>query len=118
MKQSGYLQKNKVEKQTLMDISGEANRQLMADCFAMMLHDPVAMEGRPLGPEKIQRLMTEYLPPIIDEFYDALLVGDEADVAQEHMDQALRPIYLEKFEPFKKRYPFIRELRYSLPKRR
>lgn len=116
MKKSGLLARQEFNTQWMMDVSGDVNRQMMMDCLCMLLHDAEAMEGRTWGPEKIQRF-ADRLVNTFDEYFESLTRSPEADYYQEKLDRQLRPIFGDKFLPFVKRYPDIKEITYGLRKR-
>ncbi len=116
MKKSGFLEKQRLIEDEFMSIGARVNRQMMADCMCMLLHDQVVMGGKAWGEKRIRQFMLD-LMDTVNEYFDATTGGVEADYLQEKMDRHLRAIFGDELEPFAERYPDIKKITYELKKR-
>ena len=87
--------------------------QLLADFMAMTLHDPDVMgKNRVLNRGSIEKIFRN-CSKLDDHYSTAFDAGNvEADYIREEMDAALRDIYQDKADPFNKRYPYAKDIRY------
>lgn len=113
MKQSGFMKKQRLIENEFMSIGARVNRQMMADCMCILLHDQKAMGGRAWGVNKIRQFLLD-LMDVVNEYFDATTGGVEADYLQEKMDRELRAIFGDGLEPFENRYPDIKKITYGL----
>lgn len=113
MKQSGLLRKHKLAAEEMLRIGERVSRQLVVDCMCILLHDPDAMGGKAWGEQKIRRFV-EALVKLLDEYYEAVTGGVEADYCQEKMDRELRRIFRDELMPFRERYPDVKEITYGV----
>lgn len=110
-KQSGYLKRILAEKSATMNSTETIIKQFMIDTLQITMNQ---REG--YGYDRIMRLMEEWeqkrkeYSPALNPRKDS-----EADVAQEHMDRAIKQIIKDRVEiiPFKDRYPNLREVTYD-----
>lgn len=88
--------------------------QLLADFMSMTLHDPDVMgKNRVLNRGSIEKIFRN-CSRLDDHFSTAFNAGDvEADYIREEMDAALREIYGEDTDPFEKRYPYAKDIKYT-----
>ena len=108
-KQSGYLQRQAVREQVIIDAVDQTVRQLMLDTLQITLHTEYGW-----GFDRIMAL-SEAWSRVYNQLHSAVDRGPEQDVAQEHMDRALLEILRgrQALIPFAQRYPHLREIRYG-----
>lgn len=95
---------------------GEATMaQFMLDTLMLTVSDPAVMGGDAFGKGRMARLV-EGWEETMDQCWDALNKGPEADYIQAKMDRALRPLVDEEkrqWHPFSERYPYLMEADYG-----
>lgn len=108
-KQSGFLQRQLQIQDNIMHASEMLTKQFMLDTLQITLHKDFGW-----GYERQVKLL-EAWKKRRDEYRDALEPKNkEADVAQEHMDTAIRQIIggRQEFYPFYERYPDLKKIKY------
>lgn len=117
MKQSGYLKRQADVQDKLLRIGTEVGQQQVFDALALALRDPEIMSAKGvLGPAKV-KTVCQRVQEIVQEFADAWSPGPEQDYQQDRLDRALKDIFGEELQPFKQRYPFMKEQKYRRIKR-
>lgn len=92
--------------------------QLLADFICMTLHDPDVMgKNRVMNRGTLDKIFAN-CSRLDDHFSKAFNAADvEADYVREEMDAALRDIYGEDTDPFEKRYPYAKDIKYLKPRK-
>lgn len=106
---NAYLDKRRAEKDAFMHQVEGLIKQFMADTLVIALNQEAGW-----GFDRLQRLMDRWEACRV-EFRPALNPSDpEADVAQEHLDRALREIVRGRMDliPWEERYPDLKRVRY------
>ena len=103
MKQSGFLARQKAERQELLNAGMRIEKQFMLDTLQMSLHQ------LGWGYKRIKEL-TDLWGEIYNDYHIALEGKNESDVWQERMDAHIRDIIKDQqeFFDFRSRYPDIR----------
>ena len=106
---SGFLARQRAERQAYIQASERVTRQFMADCMMVVLNDEFGF-----GYDRIKRAMNA-MQEKYNLYHDALDGGPEADYVQEKLDAAIRRIMKGRgtFYPFKERYPEIKEINHE-----
>lgn len=107
---NAFLARIRQERENAMSVTERVTRQMMVDTLQVTLHE------HGWGYERIKALCDLWAHNY--EKYSGALrpkVDPEADVAQEHLDQALADILKGKqaLIPFYERYPDIQPVRYE-----
>ena len=99
---------NSVE--ALMDEAFSSGYQKACDLLALALHDPEVMGKDIFGEQRIVKVYTGMLKQD-EKYWEAWTARKEADVAQEHLDDALREVFNRKYKdqvvPFSERHNLI-----------
>lgn len=108
-KQSGFLQKQLEIQNNVMRAAESLSKQYMMDTLQITLHKDFGWgNDRQLQLLEAWRKRREEYRPALDP------KNPEADVAQEHMDTAIRQIIggRQEFYPFYERYPDLKKIKY------
>lgn len=116
MKQSGFMKRQQEMSREYVLAGVNIGMQQAADAFAIALHDSSLMGKNAFGAARI-KAVTDRANQIIDEFFDAWRPGPEQDYQQDRLDRALKDIFGEELQPFKQRYPFVKEQKYRRAKK-
>ena len=110
---SNYLKQLKEAYRQGFNHGMDTGVQLMDDFISMSLHDPEVMgKNRVLNSGSINKIF-DNCKTLDDHFSRAFDIEDvESDYIREEIDTALRDIYQDKADPFGKRYPYAKEIRY------
>lgn len=114
MARNSYLQKRDADKQASLYAGEKTAWQQAMDFVAMALNDPDCVGAKNvLSGEKISDILN-YACALRDEYYLAFVPKHvEADVWQERLDGKQRKIFKNDFQPFKQRYPYIKDVKYK-----
>lgn len=109
-----YAQRLKQEKEDYFYAGLDTGIQRAMDFMCMALNDPDCMGAKNvLSGEKINAIC-EYAMQLSAEHKLAFRTKHvEADVWQERIDAKQRKIFKDKFQPFKVRYPYIKDVKYE-----
>ena len=108
---SAYAARMQRERDAYMQTAERITRQFDMDT----LHIALSRYGKiSLGYQRIMEI-NELWAGVRAEYMDALLPGDEADVARHHLDAELMQIAREagRVIPFEERYPELRRIGYG-----
>ena len=108
-KQSGFLQRQQQIQNNVMHAAEVLTKQFMVDTLQIALHKDFGWGyDRQLQLLEAWRKRREEYRPALDP------KDPEADVAQEHMDTAIRQIIggRQEFYPFYERYPDLKKIKY------
>lgn len=113
MAKSDFLLKQKLMRQTLLDVGVKTGRQQVTDVFLIALADYEVMGNKKLRPEELEKVLHK-TEELLSYFHTAFEKNDEADYFQEKLDKALREaVPEEKFNEFHERYPYCKEYNYN-----
>lgn len=108
--QNAYLAKQANLRKVYTDATETVMRQFMIDTIQI-----AAAEEFGFGADRIERLIKRW-GAIYSKYYPALNAtsSDEADVLRYKLDMEIKPLISENFlfEPFEKRYPDLKKVRY------
>lgn len=109
---NGYLQKKEADLQAAFVHGQRLGFQRACDCLAMALNDSDCMGKSVMSGERINKIF-EYAI-MLDNAYDRAFIpkDPEADYYQEKIDERQKRIFKDRFVPFKRRYPYIRDCKY------
>lgn len=109
-KQNAYLAKQANLRKVYTDATETVMRQFMIDTIQI-----AAAEEFGFGADRIERLIKRW-GAIYSKYYPALNAtsSDEADVLRYKLDMEIKPLISENFlfEPFEKRYPDLKKVKY------
>ena len=106
-----FLAKMEARKQESFVAGCDITAQQMFDMMCLALHDPDVMGKDTFGADRLRKVhnaMYEYEK----KFHEAWMNQQESDWYQEKLDAALREIF-GTIDPFKKRYPLMKEWNYN-----
>ena len=116
MAKNAFLEKQKSERQFMLDIGMEMGFQKCWDLIQLALRDPEVVGKDTFGKERIKRLYRGLVKTEHD--FGGALTGDvDADYLQEKLDANLREIWGDELCPFKDRYPYIQQTNYKKGKK-
>lgn len=111
MAKNGYAQRVALARETYLKIGQDFGAQKMADLVEIALNDPETM-GKALGEKKIRRIF-EKVAELETTFGAAFYTNPEQDYWQEVLDRRLGEIFGDGLDPFAKRYPWLKEVKYG-----
>ena len=111
MAKNGYAQRVALARETCLKIGQDFGTQKTADLIAIALNDPETM-GKALGEKKIRRIF-EKVEELEKTFDAAFYANPEQDYWQELLDRRLSEIFGTETVPFRKRYPWLKEVKYG-----
>lgn len=111
MAKNGYAQRVALARETYLKIGQDFGAQKAADLIAIALNDPEVM-GKALGEKKIRRIF-EKVVELEKTFNAAFYANPEQDYWQEMLDRRLAEIFGAETVPFRKRYPWLKEVKYG-----
>ena len=113
MAKSGFLERQKIERQVCMDIGAVFGRQQIIDMISLVLNDPQIMGKDVFGKERLTKIISG-IDDYLDKYYLAWRKHDEADYYRVKLDEALKKIYGEEMhDSFMQRYDFMKEYDYK-----
>ena len=113
---NAFLKKIDKEKQDCFVAGCDITAQQFFDFLCLVLNDPEIMGKDVFGAKRIKKIH-EALKAKDKQFSEAFVHSQESDYYQEKLDAALCQIFGE-IEPFKKRYPYLKDWNYNKPIRR
>lgn len=116
MAKNDYQKRREARDQAWLDVGEQMGVQKMADYIAIALHDPDVMGKNVYSRKRIDEFM-QHLSRIADEYAKAFTLDKEADYYQEQLDRAQKEIYGADMQPFKERYPYVKEISYKKAKK-
>jgi hypothetical protein len=112
---NAYLAKIDAAKQEAFVVGCDITAQQMFDLMCIVLNDPDVMGKDVFGADRLRKVR-QAMEDAEKMYHLAWLHQPESDYYQEKVDERLRKV-LGEIEPFKKRYPYIREWNYNKAKR-
>lgn len=113
MKPNAYLAKQQALQQKCFEAGCDITAQQFFDFLCIVLNDPDIMGKDVFGAKRLNKIH-EALKATDKKFAEAFVNSQESDYYQEKMDAELKKIFGE-IDPFKKRYPFLKEWNYNKP---
>ena len=118
-KQNNYLAQRRQRDQLVFDIGVKFGRQQILDYLSLALRDPQTMGKDTFSGTRIIRVLKK-IDSLMDEFYPAFDLCDEADYYQEKLDRLLREAYgseiRDGFFSFRERYEVVKQFDYRTRK--
>lgn len=109
MGKNGYLQRQKNTVDAYRKAERQTYVQFMVDTLVLTLNDPEVMGKDTFGAKRIRNVVNGWMDTF-DLYHGALEKGDEQDFWQIKLDQNLKAILGEEgFDPFSKRYDWVKE---------
>lgn len=112
-KQNPFLAKQEALRQQCFEVACDTTSQQFFDYMCIVLNDPEIMGKDVFGAKRLLKIH-EAMKKLDKEFSEAWCGGQESDYYQEKLDDALRRIFGE-IDPFKTRYPHMKEWDYNKP---
>ena len=116
MAKNNYITRQRIAQQTYLDIGEEIGMQKMWDFVQIALIDPDVMSTHVLTKERMQKVFAK-LGELADHYKTAFTDDKEADYRQEELDGQLREVWGDELHTFYERYPYIKQLDYSKPRK-
>lgn len=113
MKPNAYLAKQQAMQQKCFEVGCDTTAQQFFDFLCIVLNDPDIMGKDVFGAKRLNKIH-EALKATDKKFAEAFVNSQESDYYQEKLDAELKKIFGE-IDPFKKRYPFLKEWNYNKP---
>lgn len=114
-KRNAFLTKQEELRQKCFEIACDTTSQQFFDYMCIVLNDPSIMGKDVFGAKRLLKIH-EAMKALDKKFSEAWVNSQDSDYYQEKIDGALRGIFGE-IEPFKVRYPFLRDWDYSKPQK-
>ena len=115
-KPNAYLAKRDAIRQECFVAGCDITAQQFFDLMCVVLNDPEVMGKDVFGAERLKKLH-QAMKDAEKQFEVAWLNQTESDYYQEKLDARLLKIF-GKIEPFKNRYPLLKEWNYNKPSRK
>ena len=111
-----YLERQRKRDQAMLDAGEQIGMQKMWDYIQLGLREPEVMSKDVLGRKRLEKLYKK-VSELADHFHTAFTEDVEADHRQEELDGALREIWEGDLCPFYERYPQLKKVDYTKPKK-
>lgn len=112
-KPNAFLARQEQAKQRCFEAGCDMTAQQFFDYMCIVLNDPEIMGKDVFGAKRLLKIH-EAMKALDKEYSEAWVNSQESDYYQEKIDGALRSIFGE-IDPFKVRYPYLREWNYNKP---
>lgn len=106
MGKNGFLERQQQRQDALMQAQKETYIQFMADMLSITLNDPEWVGKDVFGGKRLKKVL-EGVSANFDKFHGALEKNPEADYVQTRLDERLKEIYAEDFQPCRVRYDWL-----------
>lgn len=113
---NAYLERQRQRDQAMLDAGEQLGIQKMWDYIQIALRDPETMGKDVMGRKRLEKLYNK-TKELADYFHTAFTDDVEADHRQEEMDAALREIWEGDLSTFYERYPQLKKVDYTRPKK-
>lgn len=100
-----WAQKKAIDRSVMQFADFQTERQYMMDMVFLALNEEFGF-----GRERLKRLYSAWSRKY-DAYREAVTKLPEADYAREKLDEALKAILQDDFQPFMERYDFLKEVR-------
>lgn len=112
MAKGNYQQRLKEERQGFLDVGIDFGTQRTADYLSIVLNDPEIMGKSAMGASRLRKVF-DAVHDLEKTFNAAFYANPEQDYWQEVLDRRLGEIFGDGLDPFAKRYPWLKEVRYG-----
>lgn len=112
-KPNAFLAKQQALQQKCFEAGCAITAQQFFDFLCLVLNDPDIMGKDVFGAKRLLKIH-EALKSVDKYYSEAFVNSQESDYYQEKLDAALRGIFGE-IDPFKVRYPYLKDWDYSKP---
>lgn len=112
MAKGNYQQRLKEERQGFLDVGIDFGTQRTADYLSIVLNDPEIMGKSALGASRLHKVF-DAVHELEKTFNAAFYANPEQDYWQEMLDRRLSEIFGTETVPFRKRYPWLKEVKYG-----
>lgn len=112
-KQNPLLAKFEAEKQACFQAACDMTSQQFFDYMCIVLNDPEIMGKDVFGAKRLLKIHAA-MKKLDKEYSEAWVNSQESDYYQEQIDGRLRGIFGE-IDPFKVRYPYLKQWNYNKP---
>ena len=112
MAKGNYQQRLKEERQGFLDVGIDFGTQRTADYLSIVLNDPEIMGKSAMGASRLRKVF-DAVHELEKTFNAAFYANPEQDYWQEMLDRRLSEIFGTETAPFRKRYPWLKEVRYG-----
>ena len=110
---NAFLEKQRQLQQKCFEAGCDITAQQFFDFLCLVLNDPDIMGKDVFGAERLHKIQ-EALKAKDKLFSEAFVNSQDSDYYQEKLDALLRKIFGE-IDPFKVRYPYLKEWNYNKP---
>lgn len=107
-----YITRQQKKEDAIAQAAFESGFQKACDLLVLVLRDPFYTNGNVHGFKRIDRIY-KGLTYYESVYRKAWTTDKEADVLQERLDDNIREVAGEHFEPFERRHPFVKQLTYK-----
>ena len=111
-----YLDRQRQRDQAFLDAGERMGIQKMWDYMQIALRDPEIMGKDVFGRKRLEKLFYKS-KELANYFHTAFTDDKEADLVQRDFDAALREIWGDDLSTFYDRYPELKQLGYTKPKK-
>ena len=117
MAKNSYIQQRMERDRQYFDAGMRTGCQLTTDFICETLRDPNVMgKTRVLSRESIEKIFAHCTK--LDAYYHMAFSDHvEADYVREKWDSVMRDIFGDDADPFEKRYPYAKEIKYLKPQK-
>ena len=112
MAKGNYQQRLKEERQGFLDVGIDFGTQRTADYLSIVLNDPEIMGKSAMGASRLRKVF-DAVHELEKTFNAAFYANPEQDYWQEVLDRRLGEIFGDGLDPFAKRYPWLKEVKYG-----
>ena len=113
MGKNGFLERQRIERQTYFDAGLQMGRQQIIDGMSIVLNDPAIMKKDVFGKDRLLAVI-KGIGEFIDTYEKAWQKDDEADYCQTKLDAELARIYGDEMhDTFHARYEYCKEFDYK-----
>jgi hypothetical protein len=102
--------------QKCFEVACDTTAQQFFDFLCIVLNDPEIMGKDVFGANRLEKIHAA-LKAVDKQYNTAFVNNQESDYYQEKIDARLRQIFGE-IQPFKERYPYLKEWNYNKPCRK
>lgn len=117
MGRNQYIAQRQARDREYFEAGMRTGAQLVVDFVTQTLHDPEIMgKNRVLNRGTIEKILGNC--KVLDEHFSVAFSDHvEADYRREEWDSVMKEIYGEDADPFEKRYPYAKDIKYLKPKK-
>ena len=113
MGKNAFLAEQRAKQQKCFEAGCDITAQQFFDFLCIVLNDPEVMGKDVFGAKRIEKIHNKLKE--VDRYYSEAFVNNmDSDYYQEKLDAELRRIF-GQIQPFRERYPYIKEWDYNKP---